>query len=126
MKYLIDTHIFLWYIEENTNISPSIASEIRNLDNTIFLSKASLWEIIIKSSSGKLELKKSLKELEDFIILNKFILLDIEFSHLQKLRELLFFHRDPFDRLIVAQAIAEDYTLISDDKLVNQYPVKLF
>ena len=126
MDYLIDTHIFLWYIEENTNISQAIVAEIKNLENTILISKGSLWEIVIKSSSGKLHLKQSIKELENFILKNKFTLLDIEYSHLQALNDLPLIHRDPFDRLIISQAIAEDITLISDDVLVNQYPVKMF
>ena len=126
MNYLIDTHIFLWYIEENTNISPFVASEIKNLDNTIFISKGSLWEIVIKSSLGKLDLRKPINDLENFIFTNKFTLLDIDFSHLSVLHELPFIHRDPFDRLIISQAIAEKLTLISDDTQVKKYPVKIF
>lgn len=125
MNYLIDTHIFRWFIEDNKKLSNYVTDEISNLGNNIFLSKASLWETIIKTSIGKLELGKSIDEIEKVIAAYNFILLDINFSHLRKLFSLSHFHRDPFDRMIIAQAITDDLTVISDDPLFRAYPVKL-
>ena len=125
MNYLLDTHIFLWYIDDNKKLSSKVSSIIRNLDNDIYLSKVSLWEIVIKSSNGKLDLQKSLKDIEDVVRLNNFILLDIDFSHLTTLNSLPYVHRDPFDRLIVAQTITEKFILITDDLQLKSYPVEI-
>ena len=125
MNYLLDTHIFLWYIDDNKKLSSKVSSIISNLDNHIYLSKVSLWEIVIKSSNGKLDLQKSLKDIEDVVRLNNFILLDIDFSHLTTLNSLPYFHRDPFDRLIIAQAITDKFILITDDVQLKAYPVEI-
>ncbi len=125
MNYLLDTHIFLWFIEDNKKLAHLVKQEISNLNNNIFLSKATLWEIIIKTSIGKLELDKELDEIEKAIAFYNLILLDINFSHLKKLFLLEHYHRDPFDRMIIAQAISEDLIVISDDPFFKQYPVKL-
>ena len=125
MNYLLDTHVFLWYIDGNKKLSSKVSSIISNLDNDIYLSKVSLWEIVIKSSNGKLDLQKSLKDIEDVVRLNNFILLDIDFSHLTTLNSLPYFHRDPFDRLIIAQAITDKFILITDDVQLKAYPVEI-
>ena len=125
MNYLLDTHVFLWYIDGNKKLSSKVSSIISNLDNDIYLSKVSLWEIVIKSSNGKLDLQKSLRDIEDVIRLNNFILLDIDFSHLTTLNSLPYFHRDPFDRLIIAQAITDKFILITDDVQLKAYPVEI-
>jgi PIN domain nuclease of toxin-antitoxin system len=89
------------------------------------VSIASLWEISIKASIGKLELRIELTQLTDFLTDNKIDLLPIRIEHLEKLQNLPFHHRDPFDRLLIAQALTENLTLISRDSLFSLYNVPL-
>ena len=125
MNYLIDTHILIWFIEGNTNLSKQAQDLIANPANSIYVSQASLWEMTIKISIGKLSLSISLSELEVFLINNQFQILDAKFSHYEILQHLPFHHQDPFDRLIIAQAKAEDYMIITNDNRFKLYNVKL-
>lgn len=106
MKLLLDTHAFLWFIEGNSTLSELARNLIEEQANQRFLSVASLWEIAIKSSIGKLELKMTLTELvEREVYGNAIELLEIQPEHLDELTKLPFHHRDPFDRLILAQSL---------------------
>ena len=124
MKYLLDTHTLIWFMDGDNSLPTDIVALIKNEDNECFLSVASLWEIAIKFSIGKLELQFDLNEITKFIHKNKIEQLPIELSHLQNILTLEHFHRDPFDRLIIAQAMAEDLTIITTDKNFKHYPVK--
>ncbi len=125
MSVLIDTHIFLWFIAR----SPQLDSTTRRLlesEVDILLSIASIWEIAIKVSVGKLSLEEEFQPfLNEQIRINKITLLPIEIKHLKTVSALPFHHRDPFDRLIIAQAMVEDIGLVSVDKVFDQYDVKL-
>lgn len=125
MNYLIDTHILIWFIEGNEKLDKQAQTLITNPANHIYLSQASLWEMTIKISIGKLSLSISLSELEVFLRNNQFQILETKFSHYQILQNLPFHHQDPFDRMIIAQAKAEDYTLITNDDRFQLYDVKL-
>lgn len=124
MEYLLDTHAFIWFIEGDKQLPKTIQNKIADINNECFLSIASLWEIAIKSSSGKLELKIPFATIADFILQTEIKVLPIEFPHLLKLGDLEFIHKDPFDRLIIAQAITQNLTLLSVDKHFKDYPVK--
>jgi PIN domain nuclease of toxin-antitoxin system len=125
MNYLIDTHILIWFIEGNEKLSKQAQALIANPSNDIYISQASLWEMTIKISIGKLSLSISLSELEQFLSDNQFQILDAKFRHYEILQNLPFHHQDPFDRMIIAQAKAEDYTLITNDDYFKLYEVKL-
>lgn len=126
MKILIDTHIFLWFINRDSQLKPSVR-ELLESDCDVLLSAASLWEIAIKVSVGKLSLEGEFQAfLTEQIELNEITLLAIDMKHLQIVSTLPFHHRDPFDRLIIAQAIAEDIELVSADKVFGLYDVTLF
>ena len=125
-EYLIDTHILLWYIEGNTKLSKNIIEILDNQNNTIFLSKASLWEISIKISINKLKLNLPFSSLENFLKEKDFFVIDFEFSDLNILLNLPFHHNDPFDRLIISQSINLNYCLISDDPMFSLYEMNLF
>jgi len=125
MKYLIDTHILIWFIEGNKQLDKQAQALIANPVNDIYISQASLWEMTIKISIGKLSLSISLSELELFLSRNQFQILETKFSHYEILQHLPFHHQDPFDRMIIAQAKAEDYTLITNDDRFKLYDVKL-
>lgn len=124
MDYLLDTHTFIWFIEGDEMLPEKTRKEIMHLDNACFLSIGSLWEIAIKSRIGKLNLKVPFHKLAEFLIQTNIKLLSIEFSHLQTLLTLELIHRDPFDRIIVAQAITESLTIITIDKNIPLYPVR--
>jgi len=125
MKYLIDTHVLLWYMENNPRLSVRVSGEIEDRNNTIHLSKASLWEIAIKISTGKLQLTMPILELENYLILKSIDQLDFNFKDLETLSKLPFHHNDPFDRLIISQAINHNLSVISVDEKFKLYPVQL-
>ena len=125
MRILLDTHILLWFIEGNERLSQKIKSIIEDLDNDRFTSVVSLWEIVLKTNLGKLELKKSLEEFIESLADNDIQIIGLETHHLKDLVGLPFHHRDPFDRTLIAQAISENMTLISIDDKFKAYPVDI-
>ena len=124
MQYLLDTHTFIWFIDDVKTLSQKAAKEIAYIENDCFLSIASLWEIAIKCNIGKLQLKSSFHDITYFLADNNIRILPLEFRHLQTLLSLELIHRDPFDRIIIAQAITDDLTIITMDKHFPGYPVK--
>ena len=124
MNLLLDTHIFLWYISADKKLSQNIQDEIRNPDNQIYLSIISLWEIIIKHQIGKLPLPRSPQlfipqERQRHQIAS----LDLDEASVRYLAELPHLHRDPFDRMLICQAKANQMTLVTFDNAILQYPV---
>ena len=121
MNYLIDTQILILYIGGDKRLDKKIVSIIDNPDNEIYLSSASLWEMAIKISLGKLKIDIPFNEMEFFLKEMDFILLDLDFIHFNVLLDLPFHHSDPFDRLIIAQALAENLPIISLDRKFSLY-----
>ncbi|CAA6803584.1 MAG: PIN domain nuclease [uncultured Aureispira sp.] len=124
MEYILDTHAFIWYAAGDKQLSTKARNLIDNLnnENQIFLSIVSIWEISIKLSIGKLEFKKPLKEvLDEQIELNNYQILDIKMEHTEKIIDLPFHHRDPFDRLLIGQSIIEKMPIISIDENFEKY-----
>jgi PIN domain nuclease of toxin-antitoxin system len=125
MRLLLDTHTFLWWINNDTLLSDSARIAISSERNECFLSLASCWELAIKSSIGKLRLTKPVERfIPEELTANDFQLLSIDFRHIAKVETLPFHHRDPFDRLLVAQALSEKMTIISADAMLSEYGVK--
>jgi len=125
MKVLFDTHTLIWFIEGIDKLSLKAKSEIENLNNERFVSTVSLWEIAIKSSRNKLELKKTFKEIIQSILDNDIQIITVQLSHLNVLLTLEHDHGDPFDRLLIAQGIAEGMTILSADQHFGPYPVRV-
>ena len=121
IKNLLDTHTFLWFIDGNENLSPKALEHIENENAQNFISIVSLWEIAIKLSLGKLEVNIPFKQIEDVVFKNNFQILPISFTDLLKLSELPFHHRDPFDRLLIAQCINNEMMFLSKDENVSKY-----
>jgi PIN domain nuclease of toxin-antitoxin system len=121
MNYLIDTHILLWYIVGDKRIENDTQTKIESESNAIFLSNASLWEIAIKVSIGKLKLKGSLIDLQNYLNDKGFKILEFDFEDLQTLQTLPFHYQDPFDRLIIAQVKTKSYEIITNDSQVQKY-----
>ena len=121
MKYLIDTHILLWYMVGDRRITRGTRKIIEDDKNVLFLSNVSLWEITIKESIGKLILKGSLKDLKNFLDEKGIKIIEFDIDDLEKLQSLPFHHQDPFDRLIVSQAMTKSLEIITNDKQVEIY-----
>jgi len=124
MNLLLDTHAFLWFIAGNSSLSRKARATIEDENNRILLSVASLWEIAIKVSLGKITLSEPFDTLiPEHLAANGIELLDISVEHTALVATMPFHHRDPFDRLIAAQASVEDMTLISIDEVFDVYEV---
>jgi PIN domain nuclease of toxin-antitoxin system len=126
MKFLLDTAIFLWSLDSFQKLN-SRAQQVLESGEEIFLSAASSWEIVIKSATGKLQLPKPPRQLIPEAM-TKFSVqaLPIAHAHTLEVAELPDHHRDPFDRLLVAQARSEGMALMTADALCAQYPVEIF
>lgn len=121
MKYLIDTHVFIWFMEGNSSFSPIAKSIMLDKSNDILISIASLWEISIKNSIGKLPLSTKYSEISNVLYDNLIEILPIKFAHTVENNKLQFHHRDPFDRIIISQAIVENIDFISADSVFDSY-----
>ena len=125
MRLLIDTHTFLWFAEDSPQLSPTARDLIIEAENEILLSTASAWEIAIKVSTGKLTLAQPFAIfLPDQLRRNDIELLPVSMAHIQHIATLPFHHKDPFDRMIVAQSVVESIPLISIDAVLDSYGVK--
>jgi PIN domain nuclease of toxin-antitoxin system len=127
MKLLLDTHAFLWLLNDDyDHLRGKIAKELfLDENNTLFFSLASVWEMAIKISLGKLNINQALADfIPEQLAINNIQLLDIRFEHVLKTMDLPFHHRDPFDRLIIAQTFIEEMTLLSVDSIFAAYNVR--
>ena len=122
-RFFLDTHVFIWWMEENKRLSNDIWDLLYSPQNLIFLSVASVWEVIIKKAKGKLNLPK---DIEGGIIASGFTVLPIQIPHVLAVEKLPFHHKDPIDRLLVAQAMVENLTILTDDKKFGKYRVETF
>lgn len=122
MKILMDTHIFLWLNLEPEKIPKHLYQFLLDYDNQLFLSHVSIWEMMIKSELGKLQLNQSIEEMITTQIQeNDVKLLSIDLKHIYKLKDLPQIHKDPFDRLLIAQSISENMFLMSVDQKFSLY-----
>ncbi|MCC7307633.1 MAG: type II toxin-antitoxin system VapC family toxin [Acidobacteria bacterium] len=121
---LFDTHTFIWWADEPSKLSLSALSALENEDSVLFLSDASVWEMQIKSQLGKLDLKLPLSELiESQKISNDVEILPIDTEHILRLSSFPFHHKDPFDRLLLSQAVSENLSLVSVDEIFDAYGI---
>lgn len=122
MRCLLDTHVLLWWRDASPLLSPRAAEEIAEGGNEVLVSVASLWEIAIKRRLGKLAFAD---DFETVLQEERFGLLGISFQHLRGLDTLPPLHRDPFDRLLIAQALTEDVPIVTGDTAFAAYGAKL-
>jgi len=126
MKLLLDTHALLWFISNDSQLSVPARQNIENPEHDKFVSAASLWEIAVKLSLGKVKLPRPFHEVfPRQLEINGFELLPISCAQLNQVVALPFHHRDPFDRLLIAQALADDLTLVTRDPDFSKYPAKV-
>lgn len=124
MKLLLDTHIFIWWADAPEKLSATALTALEDENNDLLLSVASVWEMQIKTQLGKLNLSDSLENLiESQQTSNGIQLVPVELAHVLALDTLPLHHKDPFDRLLIAQSIEEGATLVSADSQFSVYPV---
>ena len=119
MRLLLDTHVLLWWLSDDRKLATNARDIIANSSNDVLVSSASVWEIAIKAALGRIEIE--LDDLEDAIIRNGFRPLPIGFQHAVTVGRLPAVHRDPFDRILVAQASVEELRLVSHDRVFERY-----
>ena len=125
MRLLLDTHAFLWWVQDARELSKKARAAIADPENECRLSLVSCWEMAIKQSLGKLRLPTSIERfIPEQLASNRFHQLGIEFRHVTRVAALAFHHRDPFDRLLAAQALEEGLAVVSSDAVFRQYGVK--
>jgi PIN domain nuclease of toxin-antitoxin system len=126
MRLLLDTHAFLWFIQGSQNLSKTARDLIEDREKQKLLSIASLWEISIKVNIGKLDVGMAIAQLVSREVYgNGFEVLAIQANHLDELTKLVFHHKDPFDRLMIAQALAERMPVVTRDEAFGHYAVSL-
>jgi len=122
-NFLLDTHTFIWLSENDSNLSNNLR-EMIDIADRVYLSIASLWEIAIKLNLGKLSLQGSYKTIGTRLESSDILLLPISFIDTLKIRDLPLHHRDPFDRMLIAQAMNHSLILISKDVKFDAYPIQ--
>ena len=124
MRYLLDTNALLWFLADDKKLSRRSRQLIESSSNESFVSIVSLWEIAIKTGLGKLDLAEPFEQMfPEQLHLNSIEILDITVNHLIKLTTLTLHHRDPFDRLIIAQGLVENLPIISVDTVFDAYGI---
>lgn len=121
-KFLLDTHIFIWWMEKNKKLSKEIFAVINSPSNELFVSVASIWELIIKKMKKKLKLSQNI---EDGIKRSNFKVLPVELPHVLGVEKLLGIHKDPFDRILISQAKVENLVLVTSDEKIWKYNTKV-
>ena len=123
MKFLLDTHTFIWGCEDSDKLSYAAKKIINSADNLKYISLASIWEFSIKYSMGKLKFEGGLSRLYEIVSQYGLTILPITKTHLANVIDLPFIHRDPFDRLLIATARAEGITILTADDNIHRYDV---
>jgi PIN domain nuclease of toxin-antitoxin system len=122
LRLLLDTHTYYWWIYQENRLPPRALKAIKGSEEA-FVSLLCYWELAIKVKSGKMQAGTLLMEGPAKLPLDDFLLLGIEFRHISGLLDLPLHHRDPFDRLLIAQAKAEKLTIVSSDAVFDRYGV---
>jgi len=122
MNLLLDTHVLLWWLNGHPSLSKKSQAAIADGKNLVFVSAVVVWEIRIKEALGKLEIPRNFKRVLDS---QPFKMLDITVEHAHAVRDLPLHHRDPFDRMLVAQAKVEGFTLVTHDVRLKKYKISM-
>jgi PIN domain nuclease of toxin-antitoxin system len=125
MRILLDTHTLIWFANGDMNkLSKRVQSHLDDGENELFVSICSFWEIAIKTSVKKLSVTRDLVDLEKFLKQLGIPILPITVSHTIEVQNLDLYHRDPFDRLLIAKSIIEDFSIATKDPNFSLYPIK--
>lgn len=118
--YILDTCAFIWTIQNSSKLSPKVADILAG-DDAVYVSKATFWEIAIKKTIGKLDMKQNTFELEEICREEDINILPLKLRYFETIQEMPLIHKDPFDRIITASAIDEGYTLMTNDTNICKY-----
>lgn len=121
MKLLLDTHALIWFYENAPELSAQAKTAIEEPANELFVSLTSFWEMSIKMGLGKMNISTSLEKFAEDVTNNGIQLLPLEMKHIVQYQTLPFHHRDPFDRMIVSQALTEGMSIVSVDDIIDEY-----
>ena len=125
MRVLVDTHVFLWWVEGDRALPAKARAALANQENECLVSMVSAWELAIKAGLGKLKLTLPVKRyVVEHIAANGFRMLDIRMAHIGRVETLELHHGDPFDRLLIAQALEEEIPVVTADPVFRKYGVK--
>ena len=125
MRVLVDTHVFLWWVEGDRALPPKARAALADPDNECLVSLASVWELAIKAGLGKLKLSLPVKRyVVENVAANDFRMLDIKIAHVGRVETLASHHGDPFDRMLIAQALEENLPVVTADPIFRKYGVK--
>jgi PIN domain nuclease of toxin-antitoxin system len=125
MHVLVDTHVFLWWVEGDRALPAKARAALANQENECLVSMASAWELAIKAGLGKLKLALPVERyVVEHVAANGFRMLDIRMAHVGRVETLELHHRDPFDRLLIAQALEEELPVVTADPIFRKYGVK--
>lgn len=126
MRYLVDTHVLIWHALDDPRLSPEARQLLDDPAHQLAVSQATLWEIALNLSAGRLSLNVPFARLETELLDNGFGVLPYDFEHYKILLNLPAHHQDPFDRFIIAQSIAEGMVIITHDVRFQLYPARVF
>jgi len=130
MKFLLDTCTFLWWIAGHPGLSNKAVQALRDPDNRCWLSVASLWEVLVKHRAGRLDIDFGAQPGFDFLCeqcqVSQIELLPVQAGDIRHVSQLPDIHRDPFDRLLICQAIENGLTLVTPDRNIQRYPIRTF
>ncbi|MBQ2617392.1 MAG: type II toxin-antitoxin system VapC family toxin [Synergistaceae bacterium] len=118
--YLLDTCTFIWSVQNASKLSQK-AKEILAGNDPVYVSKATFWEIAVKKTTGKLNIRQNTFELEEICLEEDIYILPLKLRYFERIQKMPLIHRDPFDRIIIASAIEEGYTLLTSDEIIPQY-----
>lgn len=126
MIYLLDTSTYIWFVTDDRRLSATAKRHLEDAESVVYLSLVSIWELAIKARLGRgLKLPRPfLQMVDEELLADRFQLLPITVGHIKTVYNLPFAHRDPFDRLLIAQSLAEDLPIISSDSSFDRYPIK--
>ena len=125
MRVLVDTHVFLWWVEGDRALPAKVRAALADQHNECLISLVSAWELAIKASLGKLRLALPVKRyVVENVAANGFRMMDIQIAHVERVETLASHHGDPFDRLLIAQALEEDLPVVTADPIFRKYGVK--
>ena len=121
--YLVDTNILLFSLDQTEKLSHKIIDILEN-EEILYISMVSFWEIEIKRNLGKPKIPYNPIELAEYFLSQSYLIKDININHIAELQQLPVIHNDPFDRLLIAQAIADNLVILTSDRTIPQYPVQ--
>ena len=122
MRLLLDTHVLLWWLDDDPRLSKEARAAIANEENVVYISAVSAWEIVIKRGLGKLDMPDTWAET---VAREPFRRLPVTWDHALNVADLPAIHRDPFDRMLVVQAQTEDLTLVTTDPVLARYAIRV-